>query len=238
MKTQLLSLSFLENKVTRSLYFFVIPIINLLFLLLMATQYKTHSSWILAISSVIFSGALLSMSSMSELLVTDYNLHIDREMVAKNPYSLKYWGNKFIVSVVAGIILSSINLLLLLLLKAPIDLILSAFISSIILCISGTLVGAATFIFSWRMANPYFFSNLIATLAIVISGVVVPIINCPKWIQHFSLLLPFARTIAFGTKTDNYKGLLIDILIDLIWIIFTIFIYTKQVIKVKENPKL
>lgn len=76
-------------------------------------------NWYVAASSIVIDSAALSIQAMSQLLITDANLGIDLEMIAKRPYSPYYWGTKFLTSLIAGIVLGVINVILLLLFGLP-----------------------------------------------------------------------------------------------------------------------
>lgn len=93
MATQFSSLSFLANWKTRFVYFLILPIINLLLLVLIDLQYSNQFNWYVAVSSIVIDSAALSIQAMSQLLITDANLGIDLEMIAKRPYSPYYWGD-------------------------------------------------------------------------------------------------------------------------------------------------
>ncbi|MFM9785611.1 hypothetical protein, partial [Streptomyces scabiei] len=76
----------------------------------------------MAAASVVIDSASLAVQSMSQLLITDANLGIDIELIAKRPYSFYYWKTKVLTSLIAGLLLGIINLLLLLAIGLPLDL--------------------------------------------------------------------------------------------------------------------
>ncbi|OUQ55481.1 ABC transporter permease [Lactobacillus gallinarum] len=235
MATQFSSLSFLANWKTRFVYFLILPIINLLLLVLIDLQYSNQFNWYVAASSIVIDSAALSIQTMSQLLITDANLGIDLEMIAKRPYSPYYWGTKFLTSLIAGIVLGVINVILLLLFGLPWGVFFRCLVILPVACVFGAVMGFTGWSLSWQMKNPYFFTNLFGSVITIVSGVLVVISNYPAWLRSLSYIFPFYELVNF-VKLNN-TNLWLGILIAAIWLVIGIVLYVTQ-IKSVLNKKI
>lgn len=229
MRTQMLSLAFFQNRATRFIYFFISPLINVAFLILLNTGVDKRATIAIALGSVMYSGAILSLNSMLNLLVMDLTLHIDREVMARSPYSTRYWLAKVIISYLSGTMLVLINLFFLVMFGVPVAEALHALVGSLLMCSSGVVLGITSYAVSRSLSNPYFLSNIIASFGIVLAAVVVPLERSPKWIEAMSYILPFARTVEFGTGRGDVAGVVTDELIVLIWLFAGAIAYNYQI---------
>ncbi|WP_288646379.1 antibiotic transporter permease [uncultured Lactobacillus sp.] len=235
MATQFSSLSFLTNWKTRIVYFLILPIINILLLVLIDLQYSNQFNWYVASASVIIDSGALSIQAMSQLMITDANLGIDLELIAKNPYSFYYWMTKLVTSLISGIILGIINLLLLLLFGLPLSILIKCSLMLPLTCLFGTVLGFTSWSMSWQMKNPYYFSNLFISIITIVSGVLVIISDYPKWLMVISYAFPFCEVVDFIKLNKN--NLSISILVTFIWFIIGTLFYVFQ-IKAVLNKKI
>lgn len=235
MATQFSSLSFLANWKTRFVYFLLLPIINILLLVLIDLQYSNSFNWYVAAASVVIDAAALSIQAISQLLITDANLKIDMELLAKNPYNFYYWKTKTLTSLISGMALGLINLILLCLIGLSTDIFLRSLIMLPLACLFGTILGFTGWSFSWQMKNPYFFSNLFISIITIVSGVLVLISQYPRWLMILSYGFPFFEVVNFiKIKDGNFY---LSCLIALAWIILGIISYIVQ-IKSVLNKKI
>lgn len=227
MATQFTSLSFLANWKTRFVYFLLLPIINLLLLVLIDLQYTNRFNWYVAAASVVINSASLAVQSMSQLLITDANLGIDIELIAKRPYSFYYWKTKVLTSLIAGLLLGIINLLLLLAIGLPLDLFLRCLLMLPLACIYGCVLGFTGWGMSWQMKNPYYFSNWLISIITIVSGVLVLISDYPEWLKAISYIFPFYELVNFIRLRSSTLEL--SFVIALGWLIIGIVCYVVQI---------
>lgn len=234
MKIQFSSLSYLQNWKTRFIHFILIPLINLCLLVLIDAQYTNSFSWSVAVATVVLSGGTLSMSSMAQLFVMDRNLKIDKEMVVSRPYSVNYWSTKILTSTLAGLILIMINLIILFFFKAPFELLVRAVFMTPLIVISGVIVGFVAAIGAWQKGNPYFYVNIVSSLATIVAGTLVLVDHYPQWMRLISYVFPFSQTIRYVVigKGDVY----LDILIDFLWLVLGIICYKIQIKRILRHP--
>ena len=209
--------------------------INLVLLVLINMQYSNQFSWDVAISSIAMDAAVLALETFCSAVITDANLKIDFELIAKKPFSFRYWLTKCIVAIIIGCTLALINLFLLYLVGAPLDIIGRALLMLPLLCLYGCALGFVSWAISWQMNDPYFLENIFSSLAQLISGVLVVISAYPDWLKAIALLFPFAEPVTY-IKT-GHANLIYSIFITLIWLIIGIFAYIIQIKPVLAKGK-
>ncbi|WEV40508.1 antibiotic transporter permease [Lactobacillus sp. ESL0681] len=225
--TQFSSLSFLHNWRTKLVYFFITPIIDLFLLVLINAQYTDKLDWSVAVASIAIDAASLAMQTMGQLLIKDADLQIDYELIAKRPFSWRYWTIKTLVALVIGMSLALINLGLLFCFGAPIVLIKRAVILLPLLCLYGAVLGFGAWAGSWRMNDPYFLINIFSSIMQLVAGVLVIISAYPTWLNKIALLFPFYEPINF--IKFNHANLTTSIFVTLTWLIIGIIAYTSQI---------
>ncbi|RMC55009.1 antibiotic transporter permease [Lactobacillus sp. ESL0261] len=233
--TQFSSLSFLNNWRTKLTYFFITPMINLALLVLINMQYSNQFNWDVAISSIAIDAAVLALETFCSAVINDADLKIDFELIAKRPFSIKYWLSKCIVAIIIGCTLALINLFLLYLAGAPIVIIERALLMLPLLCIYGCVLGFVSWAISWQMNDPYFLENIFSSLAQLVSGVLVVILAYPEWLKEIALLFPFAEPVTY-IKTGS-ANLMYSALITFIWFIIGILAYISQIKPVLAKGK-
>ena len=209
--------------------------INLVLLVLINMQYSNQFNWDVAISSIAIDAAVLALETFCSAVITDANLKIDFELIAKKPFSFRYWLTKCIVAIIIGCTLALINLFLLYLVGAPLDIIGRALLMLPLLCLYGCALGFVSWAISWQMNDPYFLENIFSSLAQLISGVLVVISAYPDWLKAIALLFPFAEPVTY-IKTGGAK-LAYSVFITLIWLIIGIFAYIIQIKPVLAKGK-
>ena len=209
--------------------------INLVLLVLINMQYSNQFNWDVAISSIAMDAAVLALETFCSAVITDANLKIDFELIAKKPFSFRYWLTKCIVAIIIGCTLALINLFLLYLVGAPLDIIGRALLMLPLLCLYGCALGFVSWAISWQMNDPYFLENIFSSLAQLISGVLVVISAYPDWLKAIALLFPFAEPVTY-IKTGGAK-LAYSVFITLIWLIIGIFAYIIQIKPVLAKGK-
>ncbi|WP_294836932.1 antibiotic transporter permease [uncultured Lactobacillus sp.] len=233
--TQFSGLSFLNNWRTKLTYFFITPMINLALLVLINMQYSNQFNWDVAISSIAIDAAVLALETFCSAVITDANLKIDFELIAKKPFSIRYWLTKCIVAIIIGCTLALINLFLLYLVGAPLVIIKRALLMLPLSCIYGCALGFVSWAISWQMNDPYFLENIFSSLAQLISGVLVVISAYPDWLKAIALLFPFSEPVTY-IKTGG-ANLAYSVFITLIWLIIGIFAYIIQIKPVLAKGK-
>ena len=209
--------------------------INLALLVLINMQYSNRFNWDVAISTIAMDAAVLALETFCSAVITDANLKIDFELIAKRPFSIRYWLTKCIVAIIIGCTLALINLFLLYLVGAPLVIIKRALLMLPLLCIYGCALGFVSWAISWQMNDPYFLENIFSSLAQLISGVLVVISAYPDWLKATALLFPFSEPVTY-IKTGGAK-LAYSVFITLIWLIIGIFAYIIQIKPVLAKGK-
>ncbi|WEV39204.1 antibiotic transporter permease [Lactobacillus sp. ESL0680] len=231
--TQFSSLSFLHNWRTKLVYFFLTPLIDMLLLVLITTQYTGKFNWTVGIASIAIDAARLSLQTMNELLVKDANLRIDVEMVTKRPFSPRYWLSKALVALLVGSLLAIINFFLAFCLGAPMAIIIRALVMLPILCIDGIILGFTAWTISWQMNDPYFAQNLFSSLIELVSGILVIITAYPTWLAKIALLFPFYGPVNL-IKT-GHGNLAAGYLIIIIWLLIGLISYIIQLKQIRQT---
>lgn len=233
MKTQLSSLTFLDNPHTVFVHFFLRPLIDILLMCSVAYQYAQHGFWTIAVASALVSSSLSVMNNFAALFATDRNLGIDRELLARSPYSPYYWGTKALCSLLVACAQALINLLLLFLAskgRAPCAfglLLLPHFL------LAGLALGFAASAAAWNLQNPYFWSNLINNISCVVSGALIAYQSYPPWLKPFASVFPFAHTLEmlweqrFALSTDGAAAAA--------WLLIGLLCYGRQVRLVRRS---
>lgn len=232
MKATIASLDVMANGKTRFLHFLLMPVINIMWL--MAIDIQAYS-WDIASCSILMSGAFMAMSCFVSSFTRDRALGIDREMIAKDHVSLYFFGMKVLVCFLCSMVLVLINSLLLSIVSGlSIDLIRMLLLAPIAI-FSGVVVGFVTAIASWKMKNPYFFSNIAETFGSLLGGVVVSLLYYPSWLSMICKLFPFSSTVAFmhGESVSWWK----DLIIDVVWIVIGVIIYSIQIYRIRKQPQ-
>ncbi len=209
--------------------------INLVLLVLINMQYSNQFNWDVAISSIAMDAAVLALGTFCSAVITDANLKIDFELIAKKPFSFRYWLTKCIVAIIIGCTLALINLFLLYLVGVPLDIIGRALLMLPLLCLYGCALGFVSWAISWQMNDPYFLENVFSSLAQLISGVLVVISAYPEWLKAIALLFPFAEPVTY-IKT-GHANLIYSIFITFICLIIGIFAYIIQIKPVLAKGK-
>ncbi|BDR60299.1 antibiotic transporter permease [Lactobacillus xylocopicola] len=233
--TQFSGLSFLSNWRTKITYFLITPLIDLMLLVLINLQYTKQFDWRVVIASIAIDAARLSMQTMNQLLVNDSDLRVDFELIAKRPFSLRFWLAKSLVAGVIGTTLALINLLLTFCFGAPLSIICRGLFLLPLFCLYGTVLGFATWALSWQMNDPYFLQNIVSGITEIAAGILIVITAYPKWLQLFALLLPYSSPvnfIKFGTASLGGSAITTAI-----WLAIGLLAYVLQIRPVLARGK-
>ncbi|WEV71446.1 antibiotic transporter permease [Lactobacillus sp. ESL0785] len=225
--TQFSALSFLHNWRTKLVYFFLTPLIDLSLLILIAAQYTGNFNWMIGIASIAIDAARLTMQTMNELLIKDATLRIDFELIAKRPFSPRYWLTKAVVAMIIGVSLALINLCLVFCLGAPLKIIIRALILLPLLNLYGVIFGFTAWTLSWQLNDPYFGQNLFSSLIELVAGILVTITAYPTWLERIAHLFPFSGPIDF--IKFGYINLTNGLIITMIWLIIGVIAYILQI---------
>lgn len=196
MKATMASVLYLDNRRTMAVHFLLLPLANLLLLSALGSQLTQRSSWSIAAASVLASGCLMLISSMTASFTCDRNYGIDREMLSMGKFSFYYWGCKVIVCSGAALLLIAVNLALLAVAGCPLTLIWQAVVSVPQILFSGISVGFFCMMGAWGSADPYRLSNFFTSFGNVLSGSVVMLSAYPPLFKPFAAVFPLAHTLS------------------------------------------
>lgn len=225
--TQFSSLPFLDNWRTKIVYFFLTPLVDMMLLVLIDMQYVGSFNWGIAIASIAIDAANLAMQTMSQLMIGDSDLRVDFELIAKRPYSIRYWLSKCLVSLIIGATLAFINLFLAFILGAPFEIIGRALVLLPLLCLYGIILGFSAWAISWQMNDPYFLQNIFSALMQIVSGILVVITAYPHWLRVIAMLFPFAGPVTY--IKSGTSDLLSGAIVSIIWFIVGVIAYLMQI---------
>jgi len=233
-KTQLSALTYIRNWRVRLVYFLIIPILNTL-LMVAVTGMSTGKEWQVATSSVLISGALLALGSISTLLVDDTDRGISLEVIVRRPFSSSYWGSKILVSAIVAEVMIIINGLLLWIFNPQINFITMIFVSPLAV-LAGLILGITSFVVSMGMDDPYFASNIVSTIGYLVSGTLVTLDKYPMWLRTISWFFPFSHTIN-AVRVGRPVQALWDVPIMIGWLAVGIGLYYWRITTITNKPQ-
>ncbi len=235
MRATLTSIHLLTNGRTRLVHFLLLPLLNLALLVAVNNQFLGNFSWNVAAASVLMSGAMMTVTALCISFTTDRSLGIDREVVARAPFSWYYWGCKFLVAALLGAVVIAVNLALLVLAgktQVPWRLALSLAPQMIF---SGLAVGFVACVGAWSMQDPYFWNNLLTVFSNVVSGALVLLSAYPPWLRLIGKVFPFASTLSRlhgAAASPRY-----DLLLALAWLLLGCLLYGGQVRRLRAKAQ-
>lgn len=237
MKVQFASLDILSNWKTILVHFFLLPVIDLVLLCGVSSQYASSNLWTVAAASVLLSAALCAMRSVTDSFVADRDRGIDREMLAQNPWSLYYWGGKFLCAGSLAAVLALGNLLLMACFSGGRAPLLQALGLLPQMIFSGLALGYTCAVAGWNNPNPYFWSNLVANCCNVFSGALIAFTLYPPWMQPFTDLFPFAHTLGQLWGLGEMGSSYFDFIVAAIWLAVGVALYARQVRAVRRSAR-
>ncbi|WP_220739422.1 ABC transporter permease [Leuconostoc miyukkimchii] len=236
LKIALQSLSYFRNYRTFIITFAIEPLFDVMMVGLLSSQFSDalliHS--IVALS--IISGIQNLISTLNSLFVDDQNRGIDMEMAVNSPFSVRYWASKVLAAVIVSIGQMLITLTLVLLFTRDTSWINRAMLAIPILIIFGSIVGFTSTVVSWKSNDPYLVGNVVGILIVLLSGVIVPLDQYPKWLNLLSHTLPFSHLMQW-LMTGN-GNILPDVLIAIVWTGLGISTYRMKLLSIKKKSHL
>lgn len=230
MKVVLSSINVLDNWKTFIIHFFILPLLETLVFVAINYQITSTFNSELVVASLLLASGVTAINQMGASFTQDIIRGIDRDLVRKSPYNLYFWGSKFIVIFLFSLTLFLSNGLIFWLVGIDLNTLLKGLLLSPMIISFGLIVGLACSFLGWRLQNHYAFSNLLASLAMVLAGVMVPFYLYPPVFYQLTYLLPFARIIAIVfQESPSLKFILIDTIIALIWLLIGLITYHLQV---------
>ena len=203
-------------------------------------QYGSADDWVVSAASILLSGMLQAMSSLVVLFVNDQNRGIDRELIARNPYSVYYWGTKIACSVATAALLTVLNLAFLYILAwlfaGNTSVILDALLLLPQMLLSGVALGFVTAVGGWGNSDPYRWSNWIQIAANALSGALIVYTQYPRVLRMLTELFPLAHTlgILFHVPDSGFH----DFVVSVLWGVIGILIYRIKIGIVRRNKTI
>lgn len=235
MRATFSSIHLLTNWRTRLVHFLLLPVLNLALLVAVNNQFSGSFSWNVAAASVLMSGAMMTVNALCISFTTDRNLGIDREVVARAPFSWYYWGCKCLTAALLGSLVIAVNLALLALAgraQVPWRLALSLAPQMIF---SGLAVGFVACVGAWSLRDPYFWNNLLTVFSNVVSGALVLLSAYPPWLRVIGKAFPFASTLSCLHGAAASRGY--DFLLALAWLLLGCLLYGGQVRRLRAQAR-
>ncbi len=196
MRAVLSSFNSLRSWKTILATFVIIPTLSIA--MIMFVFYTYTGTWNNSVlrTSIIVSGAIRSMSSMSGSLVYDKLYGVSDIILARHRKSAYYWSSKMFCVLIITFTSNLIYLIIASLINIDFSDIWKFLLVGVFFSIGGISIGAISVFLFWNRRNPYFLINIIATFCYVFSCVVVPINSYPIAMRIFVYLLPFGNTIS------------------------------------------
>jgi len=157
-------------------------------------------------------------------------------MAVVSPYSIKYWTSKFTAALIVALGQVIITLFLVTIVTRDTSWISRAALVLPLLLIYGEIIAFVAIIISWQHDDPYLAANILGTVIILLSGVIVPVSLYPKWLAFLTQCLPFSQTMQwFLTGSGN---LFLDSIVAGIWLLLGIIMYHYQIKRVKRHAMI
>ncbi|RPA56832.1 hypothetical protein EF384_08725 [Aerococcus agrisoli] len=223
MRVQLASLPYTQNIKTFLTHFLISPIIQMFFYLLINQQYSGETNMTVLLASLLLSTSSFALGSMTQLLVMDASLGIFKEVTVHKPFSLKYWGDKFLAIFFCAAVLFIMNSMLLLMIGVDFAVMARAFMLLPYAIIFSAFLGIFSFILSAKMANDFFFANLFEAILPIVSGAAVSVELYPPLFKGFSRLFAYSYMTDFLYTGHFPFGILVIFMI--IMITITVLLY-------------
>ncbi|MBS0958773.1 ABC transporter permease [Leuconostoc pseudomesenteroides] len=236
LKIDLLSLPYFRNWRTFVVSFVITPVLEILMIGLLRAQFSSIAAIksVVAISLMTAVGTLLG--SLSALFVNDQVRGVALEMAVVSPYSIKYWTSKFTAALIVALGQVIITLFLVTIVTRDTSWISRAALVLPLLLIYGEIIAFVAIIISWQHDDPYLAANILGTVIILLSGVIVPVSLYPKWLAFLTQCLPFSQTMQwFLTGSGN---LFLDSIVAGIWLLLGIIMYHYQIKRVKRHAMI
>lgn len=131
-----------------------------------------------------------------------------------------YWCSKVLVPVVGGTVTAGASLLAIGLLDPAHDVrrLGLAALAAAAACLSGALVGVAVSILSLGTDDPYVLSNALQAVALLGTGVVLPLAQSPEWLSAVARLLPFTSLVEGFREERMWNALGGELLLVAAWL--------------------
>ncbi|MDR2660856.1 MAG: ABC transporter permease [Lactobacillaceae bacterium] len=233
LKISFSTLSYFQNWRTFVVSFLLEPIFGILMITLLSAQFSSANAIKSVVAMTAISGIQMLLNSLSALFVGDQMRGIAREVAVVAPYSIRYWFSKIIVAIIVALGQTIVILTLIIILTHDISWLTRAVIILLPMMISGTIVSFVAVIASWQKEDPYLVPNIINTVIVLLSGVIVPISQYPNWLAFFANILPFSHSIEWLT-TGNGQ-IYPDFIIAAVWLTGAIILYLWKLNKIKQK---
>lgn len=235
-KIALQSLSYFRNSRTFTITFIVEPFFDIMMVGLLGSQFSETLLMRSIIAMSIIAGIQTLISTLNTLFVDDQSRRIDMEMAINSRFSFHYWASKILAAVFVAVGQMLVTLTLVLVLTRDTSWLHRGVLAIPIIIIFGIIVGFTATVLSWQSDDPYLIGNIVGILIVLLSGVVVPLDQYPKWLNLLSYTLPFGHLMQW--LMTGHGNVLPDILIALAWIILGVVAYRLKLLAIKQNPKL
>lgn len=235
MKATFSTLIFLSNKKTIFIQFFLIPIINVLYINGLQSQFNSEFSPELAVTAVVTSLIVSIMLNINSSIVYEANNQIDNYVLAESKFNCYFWTTKVMAIILLAYVFLLLNTSLLLLFKIDTVLLYRILVTSPLYICFAIIIGLAISLASQKYNNPYFWVNILSVFSIIFFGGLGSFTLYPPVIKLSTYIFPFAGLMHYIILGDA-KYILFDVVISLAWCILLLFIY-KNYINFKSEGK-
>lgn len=224
------SLASFDSLRTIVVNYFVLPIISLVMFLLIAYN-STQDYRRILLGTIITAGISTGIGIISASTVYDQNIGMIDEVLSILPNLKKYWLPKFVIAdgtlLIETIVLNTIGLASF----HQFTLMPKFLISLVFVVIITNLLGYFCSIAGIKKNNPYWLTNFITAILVLVSGIIIPVNSYPIWLKIFADIFPISNLLDWIFNIDYVNLNLLLILVKLIfWFVLCIVLtkITKQ----------
>ncbi|QNQ81220.1 ABC transporter permease [Lactobacillus sp. PV034] len=174
--------------------YLILPIVSLIMLLLIAFSGNQDYTRIL-LGSLMDTGMATIIGVIVGSFVMDQNLGVSEEIISIKPKFGNYWLPKILIAfgvmVVEVIVLMLIGLSFL----HQLNLLPKVLISLLFFGVIAIILGYISAIAGRGKENPYWLSNFLIGVIIILSGVIIPVTQYPLWLKVVADLFPMSNIL-------------------------------------------
>lgn len=233
LKIALTSLTYFRNWRTILVSFLVEPMFGVLMIGLLSAQFSSANAIKSVVAMTMISGVQMLINSLSALFVGDQRRGIAREVAVTAPYSVQYWASKIVASMIVSLGQTIVVLVMVVFVTHDVSWIGRAFAIIPVVLVFGAIISFVAVVSSWQRDDPYLVPNVINTVIVLLSGVIVPISQYPKWLAFFANFLPFSHSVEWLTTGSGQ--IYPDFMIASIWLVGAIIVYRWKLDLVKQQ---
>lgn len=174
--------------------YFVLPIISLVMFLLIAYN-STQDYRRILLGTIITAGISTGIGIISASTVYDQNIGMIDEILSILPTFKNYWLPKFVIADITLLIETTILNTIGLASFHQLKMMPKFLISLIFVVIITNLFGYFCSIAGIKRNNPYWLTNFITAILVLVSGIIIPVNSYPTWLKIIADIFPISNLL-------------------------------------------